>query len=168
MSGKVTFDSNMMNLSFEPVNLKAAELRLNNLFQSDNKTTLFVSVGNTSDEGLQHYAETNRELETLKTEGKIKEFASAEKYLFLMQNSSGVSTAGTATGQLNGKHWSIKKSGRKPGNIISGPILLMTSLLFWINNMLLATLLPAILLCRYWTVGPLQPIHFPCLSRRFV
>lgn len=79
MSGKVTFDSNMMNLSFEPVNLKAAEQRLNNLFQSDNKTTLFVSVGNTSDEGLQYYAETNRELETLKTEGKIKEFASAEK-----------------------------------------------------------------------------------------
>lgn len=79
MSGKVTFDSNMMNLSFEPANLKAAEERLNALFQSDNKTTLFVSVGQTPDEGLQHYAETNRELEALKAEGRIKEFASAEK-----------------------------------------------------------------------------------------
>ena len=53
MSGKVTFDSNMMNLSFEPANLKAAEQRLNDLFQSDNKTTLFVSVGSTPDEGLR-------------------------------------------------------------------------------------------------------------------
>lgn len=79
MSGKVTFDSNMMNLSFEPANLKAAEQRLNDLFQSDNKTTLFVSVGSTPDEGLRHYAETNRKLDSLKAEGRIKEFASAEK-----------------------------------------------------------------------------------------
>ncbi|MCD8135288.1 MAG: 1-acyl-sn-glycerol-3-phosphate acyltransferase [Parabacteroides gordonii] len=79
MSGKVTFDSNMMNLSFEPANLKAAEQRLNDLFQSDNKTTLFVSVGSTPDEGLRHYTETNRKLDSLKAEGRIKEFASAEK-----------------------------------------------------------------------------------------
>lgn len=79
MSGKVMFDSNMMNLSFEPANLKAAEQRLNDLFQSDNKTTLFISVGNTPDEGLRHYAETNRKLDSLKAEGRIKEFASAEK-----------------------------------------------------------------------------------------
>lgn len=79
MSGKVTFDSNMMNLSFEPANLKAAEQRLNDLFQSDNKTTLFVSIGSTPDEGLRHYAETNRKLDSLKAEGRIKEFASAEK-----------------------------------------------------------------------------------------
>lgn len=79
MSGKVTFDSNMMNLSFEPANLKAAEQRLNDLFQSDNKTTLFVSVGSTPDEGLRHYAETNRKLDSLKAEGRIKEFVSAEK-----------------------------------------------------------------------------------------
>lgn len=77
-SGKVTFDSNMMNLSFEPPVLKAAEERLNHLFQSDNKTTLFVSVGHSSDEGLKHYEETNRKLATLQKEGKIKEFASAE------------------------------------------------------------------------------------------
>ena len=69
----------MMNLSFEPANLKAAEQRLNDLFQSDNKTTLFVSVGSTPDEGLRHYAETNRKLDSLKAEGRIKEFASAEK-----------------------------------------------------------------------------------------
>lgn len=62
-----------------PANLKAAEQRLNDLFQSDNKTTLFVSVGSTPDEGLRHYAETNRKLDSLKAEGRIKEFASAEK-----------------------------------------------------------------------------------------
>lgn len=78
LSGKVTFDSNMMNLSFEPPHLKAAEERLNALFGSDNKTTLFVSVGSTTDEGLKHYEATNRKLATLKAEGKVKEFASAE------------------------------------------------------------------------------------------
>lgn len=81
MSGKVSFDSNMMNLSFEPVNLKASEERLNELFQSDNKTVLFVSVGKTSEEGLRYYAETNQELESLKAIGRIKEYASAETLL---------------------------------------------------------------------------------------
>lgn len=78
LSGKVTFDSNMMNLSFEPTHLKAAEERLNSLFRSDNNTTLFVSVGNTADEAMRQYQATNRELEALKAEGKVKEFASAE------------------------------------------------------------------------------------------
>lgn len=81
LSGKVTFDSNMMNLSFEPPRLKAAEERLNALFQSDNKTILFVSVGATPDEGLEQYEATNRELATLQAEGKIREFASADKIL---------------------------------------------------------------------------------------
>lgn len=78
-SGKVTFDSNMMNLSFEPPTLKAAEERLNRLFQSDNKTILFVSVGNSTDEGLGNYKDTNQKLAALQKEGKVKEFASAEK-----------------------------------------------------------------------------------------
>lgn len=82
LSGKVTFDSNMMNLSFEPPRLKAAEERLNALFQSDNKTVLFVSLGATREEGLKQYEATNQALSVLKSEGKINEFASAG-HLFL-------------------------------------------------------------------------------------
>lgn len=77
LSGKVTFDSNMMNLSFEPPRLKAAEKRLNALFQSDNKTVLFVSAGATQEEGLKQYEATNRNLSRLKSKGQIREFASA-------------------------------------------------------------------------------------------
>lgn len=81
LSGKVRFDSNMMHLSYEPPAIKAAEERLNQLFQSDNKTVLLVSVGENMDEGLQAYATVNRELEAMQAEGKIKEYASAEYLL---------------------------------------------------------------------------------------
>lgn len=80
-SGKVTFDSNMMNLSFEPPKLKAAEEKLERLFQSDKNTILFVSVGTTPEEGLKHYENTNRKLDALRRDGLVKEFASAEKIL---------------------------------------------------------------------------------------
>lgn len=69
MSDKVTFDSNMMNLNFEPPHLKQAEQRLTNLFQSDKKTILFVSVGNTLDESIRHYQANNAELAELKANG---------------------------------------------------------------------------------------------------
>ncbi|MDL2208120.1 1-acyl-sn-glycerol-3-phosphate acyltransferase [Parabacteroides sp. OttesenSCG-928-O15] len=81
LSTRVGFDDNMRNLGYEPPQLVAAENRLNNLFQSDNKTILFVSVGATAEEGLQTYAETNRELESFLTEGKIEEYASIENLL---------------------------------------------------------------------------------------
>ena len=81
MSGKVTFDSNMMNLNFEPPHLKQAENKLMNLFQSDKKTILFVSVGNTLDQSIHHYQNNNAELAALQAEGLVKEYASAEKIL---------------------------------------------------------------------------------------
>jgi 1-acyl-sn-glycerol-3-phosphate acyltransferase len=85
-SGKVTFDNNMMHLSFEPPKIKTAEEQLMRLFQSDdNKTVLLVSTGKTSDEGLKTYRETNQHLATLKEAGKIKEFASAENILVPME-----------------------------------------------------------------------------------
>lgn len=81
LSGKVTFDSNMRNLGFEPPRLKAAEERLNALFGSDNKTVLFVSTGPTREEGLRQYEATDQALSVLKSEGKISEFASAGRLL---------------------------------------------------------------------------------------
>lgn len=81
-SGRVSFDSNMRNLGYEPPRFKAAEKRLETLFQTDDKrTVLFVSVGDTPDDGLQVYARTNQRLQALKAEGKISEFASAESIL---------------------------------------------------------------------------------------
>ncbi len=78
---KVKFDSNMMNLGYEPKHIKAAEKHLTDLFDKDNRTTLFVSVGRTTDEGLQTYANTNKELIKLKEEGLISEYASAERII---------------------------------------------------------------------------------------
>lgn len=80
-SGKVTFDSNMMNLGFEPKNIKEAENRLNKLFDSDNRSTLFVSVGQTTEIGLDNYIRTNAKLDSLKAAGKIREYASAGNIL---------------------------------------------------------------------------------------
>lgn len=81
LSTRVTFDDNMRNLGYEPPKLVAAEERLNQLFQSDNKTILFVSVGNTADEGLATYAKTNQALEALSREGMVREYASVGKLL---------------------------------------------------------------------------------------
>ncbi|WP_085537173.1 trifunctional MMPL family transporter/lysophospholipid acyltransferase/class I SAM-dependent methyltransferase [Massilibacteroides vaginae] len=81
LSGKVGFDGNMMNINFEPPHLKAAEEKLTDLFQTDNKTTLFISSGESTNEALQQYNETNRKLEKLRDEGLIKNFSSAESLL---------------------------------------------------------------------------------------
>ena len=81
LSEKVSFDSNMMNLGFEPAHIKQAEERLDKLFDSDNKTTLFVSVGKTPDIALENYTHINSQLGSLKAAGKIREYASAESIL---------------------------------------------------------------------------------------
>lgn len=80
-SGWVSFDNDMMNLNYEPEHLKKTEKRITDLFQTDNKTVLFVSVGKTLDEGLQTYARTNKRLQALKDSGQINNFASVERIL---------------------------------------------------------------------------------------
>lgn len=71
----------MMNLNFEPPKLKAAEEQLIDLFQTDNKTTLFISSGKTMNDALQLYNETNQKLGQLREDGLIKNFSSAESLL---------------------------------------------------------------------------------------
>ncbi len=80
-SRHVRFDSDMTNLSYEPKQLKEAEQKLNRLFyHSNEKTVMFVSVGNSLDEATKNYHETNEKLSALKNENLIAEYASAEQF----------------------------------------------------------------------------------------
>ncbi|WP_071147622.1 trifunctional MMPL family transporter/lysophospholipid acyltransferase/class I SAM-dependent methyltransferase [Bacteroides ihuae] len=80
-SQKVGFDTNMMNLNYEPKHLKESEARLMKLFNNKEKTVLFVSVGKDMNTATKNYASTNQQLSRLQKEGKIQAFASAEQFM---------------------------------------------------------------------------------------
>ena len=52
----------MMSLNYEPQHLKQAEAKLEQLFNAQEKTVLFVSVGKNMTEALESYANTNQHL----------------------------------------------------------------------------------------------------------
>ena len=81
ISQKVRFNDDMMSLNYEPQHLKEAEAQLEYLFNAQEKTVLFVSVGKDMPEALQHYAHTNSRLTSFKEKGLIKAYASAEQFL---------------------------------------------------------------------------------------
>lgn len=80
-SQNVRFNEDMMSLNYEPPHLKQAENELTRLFDSKEKTVLFVSVGKDMGDATQQYAETNRLLADLKEKGQIKGYASAGQFL---------------------------------------------------------------------------------------
>lgn len=80
-SQKVRFNEDMMSLNYEPQHLKQAEAQLEKIFNTQEKTVLFVSVGENMPEALQTYAKTNRQLADFKNKGLIKAYASAEQFL---------------------------------------------------------------------------------------
>lgn len=84
-SQKVEFNSDMMSLNYEPQHLKQSEEKLMHLFDSAEKTVLFVSVGKDMNRATEAYAETNRKLADLKAQGVIKEYASASQFLISPQ-----------------------------------------------------------------------------------
>ena len=84
-SQKVGFNSDMMSINYEPKHLKAAEHKLINLFDHQEKTVLFVSVGHEMNRATQAYEETNRKLDSLKSQGVIKDYASAGQFLISPQ-----------------------------------------------------------------------------------
>ena len=71
----------MMSLNYEPQHLKQAEAKLEQLFNAQEKTVLFVSVGKNMTEALESYANTNQHLSAFKEQGLIKAYASAEQFL---------------------------------------------------------------------------------------
>lgn len=84
-SQKVRFNEDMMSLNYEPKHLKQAEAQLEQMFNAQEKTVLFVSVGKDMPEALQNYANTNRRLSSFKEQGLIKAYASAEQFLISPQ-----------------------------------------------------------------------------------
>ena len=84
-SQKVGFNNDMMSLNYEPQHLKQSEEKLMQLFDSDEKTVLFVSVGKDMNQATETYAITNQKLSTLKDQGLIKDYASASQFLISPQ-----------------------------------------------------------------------------------
>lgn len=77
----VGFNSNMMDLNYEPHHLKQAEEALGNTFNSTEKTVLFVTVGENMNEASSHYSETNHLLSAMKSQGLIKDYATAQQFV---------------------------------------------------------------------------------------
>jgi 1-acyl-sn-glycerol-3-phosphate acyltransferase len=77
----VGFNEKMSELSYEPAHLKQAEEKLNLLFNKTEKTVLFVTVGKDMEEASSNYEKTNQKLSILKQEEKIKDYASAQRFL---------------------------------------------------------------------------------------
>lgn len=84
-SQKVGFNNDMMSLNYEPQHLKQSEEKLMQLFDNDEKTVLFVSVGKDMNQATETYAVTNRKLSALKDQGLIKDYASASQFLISPQ-----------------------------------------------------------------------------------
>lgn len=84
-SQKVGFNNDMMSLNYEPQHLKQSEEKLMQLFDSDEKTVLFVSVGKDMNQATETYAMTNQKLSALKDQGLIKDYASASQFLISPQ-----------------------------------------------------------------------------------
>ena len=84
-SQKVGFNNDMMSLNYEPQHLKQSEEKLMQLFDSDEKTVLFVSVGKDMNQATETYAMTNQKLSALKEQGLIKDYASASQFLISPQ-----------------------------------------------------------------------------------
>ena len=84
-SQKVGFNNDMMSLNYEPQHLKQSEEKLMQLFDNDEKTVLFVSVGKDMNQATETYAMTNQKLSALKDQGLIKDYASASQFLISPQ-----------------------------------------------------------------------------------
>lgn len=80
-SQKVGFNNDMMSLNYEPKHLKQSEQKLMNLFDAKEKTVLFITVGEDMGDAVRNYSETNGQLATLKREGQVSNYASAERFL---------------------------------------------------------------------------------------
>lgn len=83
---RVRFNDNMMDLNYEPEHLRQAERQLTDLFEQKEKTVLFVSVGEDMNRAIEHYGETNRRLSSLQSQGLIKGYASAQRFLIPAQD----------------------------------------------------------------------------------
>lgn len=77
----VRFDSDMMHLSVEPGHIKRAENKLNDIFNSDNKTVLFVSANSDMDSAVVEYGKADSILRSLQNSGQVESVISAKSFL---------------------------------------------------------------------------------------
>lgn len=80
-SQRVGFESDMMKINFEPKHIKDTEQKLLNIVEGDKRTVIFVSIGKTLDEATKNYKKNNEKLASLRDEGLINDFASAEYFM---------------------------------------------------------------------------------------
>ncbi|MGL5979682.1 MAG: 1-acyl-sn-glycerol-3-phosphate acyltransferase [Phocaeicola sp.] len=82
-SNDVKFDSDMMNLNYNPTHLQRAEERLNHFIGKDSteSTVLFIASAPTVDEAVENYNLLCRTLDSLKTCGKISSFSSIDQFV---------------------------------------------------------------------------------------
>jgi 1-acyl-sn-glycerol-3-phosphate acyltransferase len=81
MVDKAGFNDDMMSLSFEPEKLKEAENKLNGVFENRQTSVYFVSTGNSESEAIEAYHHTNMQLDALKKDGFINNYASADFFV---------------------------------------------------------------------------------------
>lgn len=77
---RVGFDSNMMNLNYEPKHLEAAEKRLNGLLgeSKSEKTVLFIASGESRQEAIENYTKMCLKLDSLQSKGLISTYSSVK------------------------------------------------------------------------------------------
>jgi len=83
-SGRVSFESDMTSLGFEPEHIKDAEKKLSSSFGPERKTVLFISAGDTPDDAAGLYRRVNDRLDTMVKSGLVNSFSSAGN--FVMSN----------------------------------------------------------------------------------
>ncbi|MCI1786302.1 MAG: 1-acyl-sn-glycerol-3-phosphate acyltransferase [Bacteroidales bacterium] len=80
-SGKVGFDSDMMDLNYWEPHLLAAEQKLGGGSDSGSRNVMFISIGKDQYEASTSYSKTDSLLSELKKEGRIEDYADAGRFL---------------------------------------------------------------------------------------
>ena len=79
-SDKVRFDGNLGNLNYEPIHLRSAEQKLEELTGSENSSVFLVSFAPTETQTQESCHELERCLQSLKKEGRISSFSTVDGY----------------------------------------------------------------------------------------
>ena len=79
----VSFDSNMMNLNFNPPHLQEAEIRLNSFAGVDDKESnvLFIASANNGDDATKEYNELCTLLASLQANGEVSAYSTVNKFI---------------------------------------------------------------------------------------
>ena len=79
----VSFDSNMMNLNFNPPHLQEAEMRLNAFAGVDDKESniLFIASATSADDATEEYNKLSTLLASLQADGEVSAYSTINKFI---------------------------------------------------------------------------------------